>query len=299
MTDTIGRVVSADTQMWAVERRDGQVQQIAVADVVTWKQVPDRPLRRRRAGDIDVDALTAITSRGWPPVESEMLGDWELRAAGGFTGRANSVAATGSPGIASDEAIARVVEWYSDRSMPPMAQVVTGSPTEQIFASAGWTPGNGFRSGAVVQVADLDPTYDPDPDVVIRTTLAEEWLELYGRVDEDMSAARAVIGGPATVGFAQIGDPVEAIARVVVTGEWAGLSAVEVLPHRRRAGLATRLVVATLAWAVEHGADKAYLQTMSDNTAALALYQPFGFVHHHDYRYLQAPTTDPRATGRC
>jgi GNAT superfamily N-acetyltransferase len=292
MTDVVGRVVSADTKTVVIERRDGQVRHVAVADVVTWKPVPDRPLRRRRALDIDADSLTAITSSGWPAVETEMLGEWELRAAGGFTGRANSVATSGSPGIAPYEAIARVVEWYSDRSMPPMAQVVAGSPSEQDFTSAGWTPGNGFRSGAVVQVADLDPTYDPDPGVTVRTTLTDEWLTLYGRINENMAVARRVIAGPPTVGFAQIGDPVEAIARVVVTGEWAGLSAVEVLPHRRRTGLATRLVTASLAWAVEHGADKAYLQTMRDNTAALALYEPFGFVHHHDYQYLQ-PTRSP------
>ena len=30
----------------------------------------------------------------------------------------------------------------------------------------------------------------------------------------------------------------------------------------------------------------AYLQTMPDNTAALALYEPYGFVTHHRYRYL-------------
>lgn len=295
MTDTVGRVVTADARSWVVERRDGQVRHVAVDDIVTWKQVPDRPLRRRRAAAIDPDALTSITSRGWPPVESEMLGDWELRAASGFTGRANSVAATSSPGRDLAGALVAVQAWYRARGLTPLAQVVVGSPTEQTFLEAGWSPGNGMRDGAVVQVADLDPAYEQDPDemgqdVVIGTTLTDEWLALYGRVEGHEAAARAVIAGPATVGFAQIGDPVEAIARVVVTGEWAGLSAVEVLPHRRRTGLATRLVVATLAWAVEHGADKAYLQTMGDNAAALALYEPFGFVHHHEYRYLQAPS---------
>ncbi len=282
-----------------MERRDGSVQRVAVADVVTWKRVPDRPLRRRRAIDVDTTTLTQITSRGWPPLESEMLGDWELRAAGGFTGRANSVAAVGSPGIDTADALAAVEAWYLARSAPPMAQVIVGSAAERDFVDAGWAPGNGLRAGALVQVADLDPTYAIDPDVEVRTALSEQWLALYGRADEDMSAARAVISGPTTVGFAQLGDPVEAIARVVVTGEWAGIAAVEVLPHRRKVGLATRLVSTCLAWAVEHGADKAYLQTMRENTAALALYEPFGFVDHHDYLYLQSPTADPLATGRC
>ncbi len=298
MTDTVGRVVSADAESMVVERRDGTVHEVSLAEVVTWKRVPDRPLRRRRAIDVGVGDLTGITSRGWPPIESQMLGQWELRFAGGFTGRANSAAAVGSPGTDVDAALRTVQAWYADRAAPALAQVVTGSPLEPAFVSAGWAPGNGAHSGAVVQVADLDPTYDRDPDVEIRTTLTDEWLALYGRVDEDMSAARAVIAGPERVGFAQLGDPVEAIARVVVTGEWAGLSAVEVLPHRRREGIATRLVSTALAWAVDHGADKAYLQTMRSNTSALALYEPFGFVDHHDYRYLQAPSSTSPAP-RC
>ena len=96
-----------------------------------------------------------------------------------------------------------------------------------------------------------------------------------------------MLEGPRTVGFLSIGDPAVAIGRVVVTGEWAGVAAVEVVPERRREGLARRIVDTALAWATERGADKAYLQTMRDNTAALALYAPYGFVDHHEYRYLE------------
>lgn len=289
MTDVVGRLLEADETALVVERRDGRVERVDRASIVTLKSVPDRPLRRRRALDVDADHLTQITSRGWPPVESEALGEWELRWAGGFTGRANSVATTGSPGVDLDDAMERVQAWYTARDAPVLAQVVVGSPAEQAFGAAGWTPGNASRPGAVVQVADLDPAYTVDPEITVSTDLSEDWLALYGRIDEAPDAARAVIGGPPTAGFAQLGHPVEAIARVVVTGEWAGLSAVEVLPHRRREGVATRLVSTTLAWAVQHGADKAYLQTMRDNTAALALYEPFGFIDHHEYRYLQPP----------
>uniref|UniRef100_UPI0028ADCE73 GNAT family N-acetyltransferase n=1 Tax=Aeromicrobium sp. TaxID=1871063 RepID=UPI0028ADCE73 len=105
----------------------------------------------------------------------------------------------------------------------------------------------------------------------------------YGRV-VDPALARAVMEGPSTVGFVAIEDV--AIGRVVVTGEWAGLAAVEVAPAHRRRGLARRIVETSLAWAVERGADKAYLQTMRDNHAALALYEPYGFTTHHAYRYL-------------
>lgn len=286
MTDVVGRVLEIGAGSVTIETRDGRPHVVALGSVVTWRPVPDRPLRRRRALDVDAEELTRITSRGWPAIESVPLGEWELRAAGRFTGRANSVAVTGSPGLALADALDRVVAFYAERSMPPLAQVVQGSDHDRSFERAGWVPMTGYRGGAIVQVTDLDPAYDADPTARVTATADDEWLSHYGRVD-DPAHARAVMEGPATVGFVAIGAPVVAIGRVVVTGEWAGLSAVEVVPAARRQGLARRVVETSLAWAVEHGADKAYLQTMRSNEAALALYRPYGFVDHHDYRYLQ------------
>jgi ribosomal protein S18 acetylase RimI-like enzyme len=287
MTDVVGRVLAADEATLTVERRDGRHARVAWETVVALKPVPDRPLRRRRALDVDAEDLTRITSRGWPAIESELLGSWELRSSGSFTGRANSVAVHGDTGLPLDESLARVRQFYTSRGRPALAQVVVGSPGDRALTGAGWVPMQGYRSGAVVQVADLERSYAADPEVRVSARADDEWLAGYGRVD-DPATARAVMEAPSTVGFLAIGEPTVAIGRVVVTGEWAGLSCVEVAEPARRRGLAGRIVRTSLAWAVEHGADKAYLQTMRSNDAALALYAPFGFVDHHDYRYLQS-----------
>jgi len=286
MTDVVGRLVEVDEDAASIERRDGSLARVPLADVVTWKVVPDRPRRTRPASLFSVDELSRITSRGWPAVVSEPLGEWELRASGGFTGRANSVAVHGDPGMPFEDALAAVVEFYDFHDATPRAQVDIGSVHEPAFLDAGWAPGTEARPGAIVQVADLRRPFEPDPDARTTSTADEAWLRLYPRA-EDPEVARAVLEGPRTVGFVSIGDPTVAIGRVVVTGEWAGVAAVEVVPERRREGLARRIVDTALSWATERGADKAYLQTMRDNTAALALYAPYGFVDHHEYRYLQ------------
>ncbi len=286
MTDVVGRLIELTEDEACVERRDGTLARVGLADIVTWKVVPDRPRRTRRTSSFSADELSRITSRGWPAVVSEPLGEWELRASGGFTGRANSVAVHGDPGMAFEDALAAVVGFYGSHDATPRAQVTIGSPHEQDFLDAGWRPGTGERPGAIVQVADLGDVHQADPEARVASTADDAWLGLYPRAD-DREVARAVLEGPRTVGFVAIGDPTVAIGRVVVTGEWAGLSAVEVVPERRREGLARRIVDTTLAWAAERGADKAYLQTMRDNTAALALYAPYGFVDHHEYRYLE------------
>lgn len=283
-SDVIGRLLGVDPLR--VERRDGSIVEIDPDTVVALKPVPDRPARRRRAVSIGADELERITSLGWPALESERLGDWEMRAARGFTGRANSVLVGGDPGIAFDDAVLRIEDFYRERGLTPLVQVVADSPDERAFLAADWMPKRGYRGGAVVQVADLGD-HSPDPEAAVDDQVTDDWLARYERIDEDRETALAVLSGPETVGFVRLGSPALAIGRVVVTGQWAGIAAVETHPDHRRQGLARRVVETAMAWAADHGAVSMYLQTMPDNAPALALYAPFGFVTHHEYRYLE------------
>lgn len=283
LTDVVGRVLASDAESVTIERRDGTAVLVDRALIVTWKPVPDAPLRRRRAADAPVDDLAGITARGWPAVASQPLGEWELRASAGFTKRANSVGVRGEPDRSFVESLLAVHAFYTAQGLPPMAQVATGSTWERHFAEAGWRPVD--ESEAIVQVADLSGGRAVDPDVVVAPTASDAWLAGYGHVD-DPEPARAVLEGPATVGFVALGSPALAIGRVTVAGEWAGLSCIEVKPHARRQGLGRRIVETALAWAETHGADKAYVQVAPDNGPALGLYRSFGFTDHHRYRYL-------------
>ncbi|UYM06200.1 GNAT family N-acetyltransferase [Solicola gregarius] len=292
MTDVIGRVVALGDGHATIERRDGELVDVRLADVVTARRVPDGARRRRTrpAMDFAPSELARICTRGWPPIELEALGEWSLRAADGFTGRANSVAVHGDPGVELAVALSRVDAFYTARDLQPRAQVVDGSRWDDGFADAGWRGIGGTHDHALVQVADLRdalPFAADESGVTVADTVDDDWLALYGRAATGTpAAARRVLEGPPTVGFLRIGDPLVAIGRVAVTGEWAGLGAVEVAPSHRRQGLGRRIVDASLHWASEHGADKAYLQTMRHNDAALALYARYGFVDHHTYRYL-------------
>lgn len=292
MTDVVGRLLRVGDGHATVERRDGTQVTIRLADVVAARRVPDGPRRTRPADTFAPADLARICTRGWPPVESEPLGEWLLRAASGFTSRANSVAVHGDPGLAVDAALDRVVSYYTVRALPPRAQVIEGSDGERQLEAAGWRSIGGTHDHALVQVAGvreaLAAADAPTGDVTVADTVDDDWLALYNRAEGAASdaAVRAVLQGPPTVGFVRLGDPPVAIGRVAVTGEWAGMSCVEVAPGHRRRGLARRIVDASLRWASERGADKAYLQTMRHNDAALGLYAAYGFRDHHAYRYL-------------
>jgi GNAT superfamily N-acetyltransferase len=64
--------------------------------------------------------LERVAAAHWRGTEEEWLGDWLLRAAEGFTGRANSALPLGDPGLPLDEALDAVTAWYRARGLPPM-----------------------------------------------------------------------------------------------------------------------------------------------------------------------------------
>ncbi|MEG9226644.1 GNAT family N-acetyltransferase [Aeromicrobium sp. Sec7.5] len=286
-SDVVGRLLDAGSSL-RLERRDGSVTTVEAAAVIIWRLVPDRPVRARRATATPVDQLTRITARGWPAIETEPLGEWQLRASSGFTKRANSASAFGDPGLGVDAALERVRSFYADRGLRPLVNLEAGGPWEGPLVERGWTPVDG--GDTTVLVAQLDRRWPLDAEADVATEPDAAWLAAYVSPGEPVDLARQVMSGTPTAAYVSLNA---AIAQVVVTGEWAGLSALWVPEEHRHRGLARRLVTTSLGWAVEQGADKAYLQVVTGNEPAERLYRAFGFVDHHEYRYLTLRSAPP------
>ncbi|WP_407560949.1 GNAT family N-acetyltransferase [Streptomyces sp. 184] len=295
-TDAVGVLTSWDAGELRLTRRNGQVVRIPESAVVAAKVVPAEPARRRGPAATAAE-LVRVAARGWPPVVSEQLGDWTLRASDGFTGRANSVLPLGGPGLPLDAALARVTRWYGERGLPAMVQVATGAAgTQESLAAELDARGWSVRRAALMQVGELAPVADRGAAqrVELSRTASAEWFTLYNRAGEPTPAARTVLEGGPSVWFATVpgadGVPA-AIGRCVVDGRWAGFAAVEVSPEHRRRGLATTVMAALAARALQEGASAAYLQVEPDNEPALALYEGLRFTTHHAYHYRYRPTT--------
>jgi ribosomal protein S18 acetylase RimI-like enzyme len=309
MTDLLGVVESWGATSTRVRAEDGTVTEIALRDIVSGKPVPPRAAPRLR---VSAEQACLLSNASWPAVHAEPLGDWLLRASGGFSARANSVMAVGDPGVPFEAALQRVVGFYAGHGLPPWAQVVVGSPTADRFADAGWVtarPGEAdseFQVAAVAQAvrAVRRVVPDPAPPVEVGTTVSPAWLANDDRARSHHADAVAVLEGPQDVAF--VGVPGEngalrARGRVACDGDWAGITDVWVSPAHRRRGLALVVLAALLGWAAERGATTAYLQVRGDNAPALGLYRALGFRTHHTYRYLAAPSSrEPRtpATDR-
>ncbi len=250
---------------------------------------------------ISIHDLEQRAALGWRGAEEERLGDWLLRAAGGFTGRANSALAIGDPGWPLDRAEAAVRDWYGARGLPAMISIPYPAggpqavPLDRFLAERGWgvrpgaatvmTAPAGPLAGAAGAAPALPVSLDPEPD--------QAWLSLYHyRGQRGLPPiARQVLTSAPWQTFASIraGRQTIAIGRAAAAEGWAGLTAIEVAPEHRRRGLAT-LVTATLAArAAAGGAGHVYLQVEDDNAAARALYHHLGFAAHHGYHYRIAP----------
>ncbi|MFF5146028.1 GNAT family N-acetyltransferase [Streptomyces sp. NPDC013157] len=314
-TDTVGVLTSWDDDgMLTITRRDGGTVRIPESALVAAKVVPARhptaapqggasrhvttAPARRRGPAATYRELARVASRSWRPVESERLGEWELRAAAGFTRRANSVLPLGDPGMPLDAALAAVRRWYGERGLPAYVQTATGAEGTQELLCAelerrGWLRevSAGLWTGELAPVADRAE----GAGVLLSRAAGEDWLARYQRKGVSEVALKVLGSGPsvwfATVPAAGEGAPA-AIGRLVVDGRWAGFAAVEVDPGLRRRGLATEVMAALARRALAEGASAAWLQVETDNAGARALYGRLGFAAHHTYHHYRAPGAD-------
>ncbi|MEV5435527.1 GNAT family N-acetyltransferase [Streptomyces sp. NPDC052682] len=291
-TDTVGVLTSWDNGVLLITRKDGESVRIAESALVAGKVVPPAPARRRGPA-ASYEELARVAARAWRPVESERLGDWELRAAAGFTRRANSVLPLGDPGVPLEAALETVRRWYGARGLPAYLQTATGAEGTQELLCAelerrGWVR----EVTAELWIGALAPLADrEEPSGVVLTRRADEaWLRRYRRKGVSDVALRVLGSGP-SVWFATVPGQEEpaAIGRCVVDGRWAGFAAVEVDPGLRRQGLATAVMAALARRALDEGASAAWLQVETDNAAARALYTGMGFAAHHAYHHYREP----------
>jgi N-acetylglutamate synthase len=296
LNDVLGVLVEWGARTLTVRRQDGSSVVVDRSTVVAGKPVPPRPPVRLR---VPVDVAERRAVDGWPPLERVALGDWLLRASGGFSARANSALAVGDPGTPWGEAVARVLEFYGFRDLVPRAQVVAGSAEEVRLREEGWRSSPGYDVPVTFLLAGVAGarrrlTRSDDVEVQLDGRLTAGWLADDQRARRFLEPARAVLEGPEEVVFASVveGDAVVAKGRASLSSRsdvWVGITDVKVTPSHRRRGLAGAVVGALLGWAAERGATAAYLQVVSDNEAALALYERLGFVEHHRSWYLSPP----------
>jgi GNAT superfamily N-acetyltransferase len=323
-SDALGELVELTETHITLATAQGPLR-VATGDVHRAKRVP--PARRPTAAA--VVALELAADEAWPAPTRGRLGDWLLRSAEGWTGRANSALPVGDPDRPLPAALDAVQRWYADHGQPALVNtpLPLATPVGVELDARGW----GTRPPTLVQTAPLaallatgrpehaaapppDPAAPPPrpaaappregdappagraalPPVGLVDAPSDDWLAVVTERKGGLpGAARHVLTAVDRVRFAQVYDGGEllAVGRGTVTGggRWLGLSLIEVLPHARRRGLATRVIRELAGWGAALGATDAFLQVEQRNTPAVTLYRALGFTTHHTYLTRVAP----------
>lgn len=268
LTDVIG-VLEAVTPMLLVRTKSDGVVSVAPDAVISVREIPFKPVRTS-----EIRALEHAQALAWPGTEQQWLEGWFLRAGGGFTSRANS--AVPLDFSANLQTLPLIVDWYRERGLPAWLAL-----PERLLP---------VRSAGVkdTKVLVRDASGDDPGGVELAAAPDGGWLATYER-DVPVEVLTAVVDGELV--FAQV--PGVVVARGAVTPapdgtRWLGISSVRVEPEHRRRGHARRVCGALLAWGAGRGAQGAYIEVETDNSAAVALYESMGFRLHHRYRYVEA-----------
>ena len=267
-TDVIGHVQRLDPVV--LRTKSGELVEIAPADVTAVRELSDAPVRAS-----EIRALEHAAALAWPGTEQHWHDGWLLRAGGGYTSRANS--AVPLDFSATIAALSGVIDWYERRGLAPWLAL----PERLVPVRAA-----GIKNTRVM-VNDLSGG-EAHPEVTLLDRPDPAWLTCYER-DVPVPVLTAVVDGE--VVFASVGGA--AVGRGAVTTApdgtvWLGISAVHVATAHRSRGHARTLCRALIDWGARRGATRAYVQVLSDNAAAIALYSRLGFVLHHHHRYVDA-----------
>ena len=282
LTDVLGELVDLDDAAVTVRTDDGRARDHPAADVVAAKRMPPRPVRYS-----EMVELERIADVAWPAPEHERLGDWYLRAAQGWTNRANSALPLGEPGRPLAEAALACRAWYDDHGLQP--KITVPLPLRRdvatVLTDLGWRaqPPVLVQTAALADVLAAVPaetavslTGEPSPEFV-RVVAA--------RKQSIPPAAHHVLTAVPDVRFAEVrvDGTLLALARGAVVEQTMHIGLVEVDPAARRRGLARRVTRALAEWAAGLGAERALLQVEEHNEAAVRLYARLGFTTHHRY----------------
>jgi ribosomal protein S18 acetylase RimI-like enzyme len=280
LNPTSVRLVTTDSAVTVIER--SKIIAVRLAPPAAGGPHP----RRISAHDVQRHAL-----HGWLAWR-EPLGEWTLRRADGFTRRANSCHAVGDPGMSIQQAAEQIIGFAVIHDIPPLAQVIEGSPEERALQRLGWVSTDQPTAVLTSRLADFLEGRPTEPVAKITETLQANWEEAFQRSrpnSGDRDIVRMILNGNPPRAFAAIpgqGPELVAIARGHRNEDWLGVSSIWTHSDHRRRGLATAMIAALGHWAARQGARYVYLQVATVNEPAIAAYRRLGFVPHHSYRYL-------------
>jgi GNAT superfamily N-acetyltransferase len=239
--------------------------------------------------------MLAIEQRAlgaWPALESETADGWMLRAAGGWTKRANSANAL-APSGRFEEVKRKAEAFYAGRGLPAIFRITPLAPAgaDAALAAAGYTLFDPSLVMTMPLVAGLG-----DDRVRIEHVPRVKWLHAFAEANGLPAAMRPIhdaivraIAMPAAFATCEEkGRPV-AFGLGVIEAGMIGLFDIVTIPGERRRGHGRAVTGALLDWGRRAGASASYIQVRGENDVARRLYERLGYAQAYAYHYRMPP----------
>ncbi|MBP2354568.1 ribosomal protein S18 acetylase RimI-like enzyme [Kribbella aluminosa] len=240
--------------------------------------------------------IDTLMNHGWPAADSTELDGWVVRRNAGVTLRANSVLPKRAP-FDLGKALDYVENLYAAHDIAPSFQVGPAAQPGDLddrLAARGYE----LRNPTLVMGAELadvlanlgEPAEQLGP-VNISAAPDDSWMDFWWAVDgrggsAAQAAARQILNrARALYAVIPSGQPVQAIGRLALVDDWAGLYCLAVDPKHRRQGLAQAVIHGLLQQASTLGVVRVWLQVVESNAPARALYDRLGFRTVSRYHY--------------
>ncbi len=242
-----------------------------------------------------VRRLEAVGFRAWPAASVAYDGSWQVRLTGGHPSKRLNCVVPLDPSDHRDLELRlqKAGKRFGSYGRKLILRETPLIPPQLIahVAADGWSP---FETVEVMAVdltelalpdtLDHLPSHDIGRFIDASIALDKEDSSLKPAIAEILSSIK-----PPT-GFFIKEVPMDgavAVALCVQDNDLAGILSFAVAAEQRRQGVGTEILSAALRWARLSGARNAWLQVVSTNDPALALYRKFGFRSVYQYRYWQ------------
>ena len=232
----------------------------------------------------------------FPSLKQVLLGNWLMRFSDGLTRRANSVNSLNAACGNAAAAIAAAETLYPAQSLPAIFRVlsiVDAALDRELAARLYTSEGESCVLYGAIDALAVGAAA-PDPAVRLWPSPEAEWLAamaaLQGHTPAQSAIYRRIVGAiaiPARFALVAVDGAPAALAYGALHDGMLCYESVITDPHRRRHGLARRVIASLAVWARDGGAEGACLEVEAGNLPARALYAGCGLsreVYRYHYR---------------
>ena len=241
---------------------------------------------------MELELVTACERRivnAWPSPSTLVIGDWVVRFANGYSGRANAATPLVAGAELDEQMFSLIEELYRGAGLDPCIRLtpLVAETTREAALARGYV----VRDASFGLIGDLaGHGFEPDPEIEFETQASADWIAgvaaLQSGVKGNAAFLAAIVEGvrlPAAFATLRIaGEPVGFGMSVAERG-MAEIGSIVVDPGHRGQGLGQRLVTGLMGWGVTQQARLSYLQVDQKNAVAIRLYERLGYRRLYAY----------------